>query len=256
MYVDEVGNSDLKSSANPNHRYLSLTGVIFELDHILDVVHPSLEQLKRDFFRSHPDDPVVLHRKELVNSKFPVDSLRDPNVMAGFNSRLLSILNGCDYTVITAVIDKHEFNQQYVVWKDDPYRYCLEVLVERYVRWLEREESFGDVMAESRGGAEDRRLKASFLRVWRDGTSYVGHERFEKRIISQELKVKPKNTNVAGLQIADLIAHPSFTATKCRQQNTALPDNFGGTIAQILEESKYDRSWNGRINGWGRKWLP
>ena len=27
MYIDEVGNSDLNASTDPNHRYLSLTGV-------------------------------------------------------------------------------------------------------------------------------------------------------------------------------------------------------------------------------------
>jgi hypothetical protein len=36
----------------------------------------------------------------------------------------------------------------------------------------------------------------------------------------------------------------------------ALPENFGGVIAAILEESKYNRSPEGKISGWGRKWLP
>lgn len=31
IYIDEVGNSDLESSDDPNHRFLSLTGVILEL---------------------------------------------------------------------------------------------------------------------------------------------------------------------------------------------------------------------------------
>gem|GEM_PF-2254388 len=34
IYIDEVGNSDLGSSDNPNHRFLSLTGIIFELEYI------------------------------------------------------------------------------------------------------------------------------------------------------------------------------------------------------------------------------
>ena len=34
MYVDEVGNADLNASQDPNHRYLSLTGVVFELDYM------------------------------------------------------------------------------------------------------------------------------------------------------------------------------------------------------------------------------
>jgi hypothetical protein len=34
MYVDEVGNPDLGSSGNPNHRYLSLTGVMIDLEYV------------------------------------------------------------------------------------------------------------------------------------------------------------------------------------------------------------------------------
>jgi hypothetical protein len=32
MYIDEVGNPDLGSSDNPIHRFLSLTGVIFDIE--------------------------------------------------------------------------------------------------------------------------------------------------------------------------------------------------------------------------------
>jgi hypothetical protein len=70
------------------------------------------------------------------------------------------------------------------------------------------------------------------------------------------LKVKSKSNNIAGLQLADLLAYPSYRATLARQNNDSLPNNYGGQIAQILEESKYCRSTRGKINGWGRKWLP
>ena len=61
MYVDEVGNSDLKSSTDPNHRFLSLTGVIIELEYVKTAFHNQLETLKSDFFISHPDEPVIFH---------------------------------------------------------------------------------------------------------------------------------------------------------------------------------------------------
>ncbi len=61
MYVDEVGNSDMGASQDPNHRYLSLTGVVVELGYVETVVFPTLEGLKRTYFGSHPDDPVILH---------------------------------------------------------------------------------------------------------------------------------------------------------------------------------------------------
>lgn len=50
MYVDEVGNPDLESSDNPNHRFLSLTGVIISLDAVKDVIHPEMESLKTKYF--------------------------------------------------------------------------------------------------------------------------------------------------------------------------------------------------------------
>ena len=59
LYVDEVGNPDLESSDNPNHRFLSLTGIILELAYVQEVVHPQVEALKAKYFHSHPDEPLV-----------------------------------------------------------------------------------------------------------------------------------------------------------------------------------------------------
>jgi len=256
LYVDEVGNSDMNASSNPNHRYLSLTGVIFELGYVQGVVFPAVEKLKQTYFDSHPDEPVILHRKELVNQKYPFLALRDPATMANFNRDLLKLLRTLDYVVVTAVIDKLEHQRRYETWRFDPYHYCLTVLVERYVLWLKQRQTVGDVMAESRGGREDRRLKDSFERAYENGSDFVKPEGFAAVLTSRQLKVKPKSNNIAGLQLADLIAHPSYKATLARRQQKELPDNFGGKIAEILETDKYNRSPQGKINGWGRKWLP
>ncbi len=256
LYVDEVGNSDLNASNDPNHRYLSLTGVILELEYVQATVFPAIEALKIRYFASHPDDPLILHRKELVNKRFPFHSLRDPEVERQFNGDLLALLRYLNYTVITTVIDKLEHVQRYTTWRYDPYHYCLAVLLERYIHWLTRHDCTGDVLAESRGGHEDRRLKASFERLYEGGSEYVSADKFSRRLTSRQLKVKPKSNNIAGLQLADLIAHPSFKATLARRERVQLAPNFGGRIASILEESKYDRSSTGQIDGWGRKWLP
>ena len=111
-------------------------------------------------------------------------------------------------------------------------------------------------MAESRGGKEDIRLKRSYERVFKEGTEYVDSQMFEKYLSSRQLKVKQKSNNIAGLQVADLIAHPSFRATLARKNRQSLSSNFGGDIALILENKKYYRSPSGKIEGWGRKWLP
>jgi hypothetical protein len=256
MYVDEVGNSDMGASQNPNHRYLSLTGVIVDLEYVASDLNPRIEDLKTRYFGSHPDDPIILHRKDLVNLRGPFISLRDPAINAQFDSELLGLLQSLNYVVITAAIDKLEHQMRYGTWADHPYHYCLKILMERYTLWMEDNGLRGDVIAESRGRKDDMQLKGEFTRIFRAGTENISHERFVKTLTSSQLKVKPKSGNVSGLQLCDMIAHPSFIATKAEHEGQPLPQNFGGQVAAILEASKYRRSWNGRIRGYGRKWLP
>ena len=107
------------------------------------------------------------------------------------------------------LIDKREHNETYKVWKYDPYHYFLSVLLERYLFFLEEMQRNGDVMIESRGGHEDRRLKESFSKIYEKGTDYIHAEKYHNLLTSKQLKVQPKILNISGLQIADLIAHPS-----------------------------------------------
>jgi hypothetical protein len=256
LYIDEVGNSDLGASQNENHRYLSLTGVVMSLDYTRDVLHPALDDLKRRYFNSHPDDPVILHRKELVNQTSPFEALTDVDLRTRFDAELMQIIRDGEYQVITAVIDKQEHLNRHRQWAFHPYHYCLTVILERYMHWLRERGLRGDVMAESRGGKEDRKLKEEFTRIYTSGTPTVPHARFVERFTSSQLKIKPKSANVAGLQLADLIAHPSYAGMKARRAGLPIPDNHGGRVFEILEASKYRRSGRGTLDGFGRKWLP
>ncbi len=242
MYVDEVGNPDLRSSDNPNHRFLSLTGVIIDLDYVKNIIHPQLEKLKLTYFNSHPDEPVIFHRKEMVNYKPPFETLKNDSVRKKFDRELLGYLKKWEYTVVSVCLDKKNHKETYRVWRYDPYHYCLALLLERYVFFLEQNNLEGDVLAESRGGKEDRRLKDSFNRLWKNGTEYIEPERIQKVITSRQLKVKPKMNNISGLQLADLIAHPS--------RNEILKENgfmekeiapFAKKIIKILQEKYYRR---------------
>ena len=209
IYIDEVGNPDLESSDNPNHRFLSLTGVILELGHVEQVVHPQMEAIKAKFFHSHPDDPVIFHRKEMVNSRPPFEALKDAAIRRQFDEELLALLAAWQYTVITVCLDKKKHKETYTTWRYDPYHYCLAVLLERFAYFLGRKSAQGDVMAESRGGKEDLRLKKSFVRLWEQGTQYVEPEQFQDRFTSRQLKVKTKTNNIAGLASVRLVAHSS-----------------------------------------------
>ena len=152
LYVDEVGNSDLGSSDNESHRFLSLTGIAIELEHVREVVQPDLEELKKKYFESHPDDPVILHRKELVKKKPPFSKLQNEEIENNFNNDFLKLLEKWNFHVLSVIIDKKEHNDNYdKTWKYDPYHYCQEILVERYRLLLNLKKSKGDIMFESRG---------------------------------------------------------------------------------------------------------
>lgn len=258
IYIDEVGNHDLTHADDPNQRFLSLTGVILESDYTLRVLQSEMDQIKRDFFQRDPDEPVIFHRKELVNKRSPFHSLRNPETEQKFNTILLTSLARWEYRVITVVIDKKAHRDQYQVWHYHPYHYCLAVLLERFVLFLHYTDHRGDVMVESRGGKEDSKLRDSYTRLYKLGTDNIQPERWRERLTSHELKVKPKSANIAGLQLADLIAHSSRREVLIEHQLMVDDrDTFGDQICAILRQSKYYRSWQtGKIAGYGKKLLP
>jgi len=242
MYVDEVGNPDLNSSDNPNHRFLSLTGVIIDLEYVKRVLHPQMEKLKTNHFNSHPDDPIIFHRKEILNAKPPFEVLRDQKKRKKFDSELLRLFEFWDYTVISVCLDKKIHKETYKTWRYDPYHYCLALLLERYIFFLEQYLVIGDVMAESRGGKEDRRLKESYKKLWEEGTQYIEPDRIQNVLTSKKLKVKSKTNNISGLQLADLIAHPS--RNELLKEHDFLNKDlapFAKKIIQILQRKYYQR---------------
>lgn len=257
LYVDEVGNHDLdKDQVKPAERYLSLTGVILDLAYTRDVVAPALDALKARHFSSHPDDPVVLHRRDIVRKEKAFTVLRDPERCAAFDTDLMGLLAAWDYTVITVTIDKWRAYEKYGEETKHPYHYCMDALVERFVLELRARKTTGDVMAEVRGANEDRLLRASFASAHARGTPVLGSTRFQSSLSSHELKLKQKNANVPGLQIADALAAPAYRVARARRDQGQLPDSMTGRLGALLLESKFRRSREGTIRGYGLKWLP
>ncbi len=258
IYIDEVGNPDLTHVDDPNHRFLSLTGVILESEYAIQKLLPEMDQIKREFFQYDPDEPVIFHRKKLVNKQSPFHPLINPDTEKRFNAALLTALASWEYAVITVVIDKRAYRDQYQVWYYHPYHYCLSVLLERFVLFLHYGGHCGDVMIEGRVRQEDGKLKDLFSNLYARGTDNVPPQRWQRRLTSRELKIKLKSADIAGLQLADMIAHPSRREVLIEQHLvTDDRDIFGDEICVILNQSKYYRHrQTGQIEGFGKKLLP
>ena len=256
LYIDEVGHSNLGNSLNPENKYLSLTGVGIELGYVERVLNPQMERFKRKFFHYHVDEPIILHRKEVLYKRNAFSVLKNPQIESEFNNDLLTLIEDWKYMVFTVVIDQLEHKNRYETWRFEPYHYCLRILLERFILWLASIDAVGDVMAESRGGKQDMKLKKSYKELFESGTDYVKTIEFQDRLTSCQLKVKPKSNNISGLQLADLIAYPSYKYVVAYYIRKKLQDDFSAKIVRFLKSNKYYRSKYGKIEGWGIKLLP
>ena len=169
IYIDETGDAGLNRADDPRHRFLSLTGVIIDLEHVRSNVYPEMESLKSRYFDSRPDAPVIFHRKDMVNRRLPFQNLRDARVEREFNGELLRCLSEWEYAVVTVCLDKKNHAESSASARD-PYHLCMAILLGRFERWLRSMGAKGDVMAEARGGKEDSRLRDEFRRIWTHGT--------------------------------------------------------------------------------------
>lgn len=115
----------------------------------------------------------------------------------------------------------------------------------------------GDVVIEPRFKKADKKLKASFERIYDGGTENIPARIVQETLLSKDIQFFPKAANVAGLQIADILAHPSARRMRFERDGMPLPDDFGSAVAQILVDRRYARNPKTHaIVGWGTKWLP
>ena len=256
MYIDESGDHTYYETEDLAKRYLGLTAIIVESEHYRVNFQPSLEALKQKHFPHSPDDPVILHREDIVNKRGPFWRLRDSEKEILFNEDLISFLKDQRYCVISIVVDKKVHTERYGIAAYHPYHFCLMALLERYCGYLNFYNAKGDVMAESRGGTEDRQLKVAYKSIHEGGTYYRNSEFFQKVLTSVEVKLKTKQRNIAGLQIADILAHPCkqeilADSKKCRVSE----DNFGVQICRCIRPKYNQQVYDGRIWGYGKIFL-
>lgn len=208
IYIDESGDHTYHHLDSVASRYLCLTGIVIESELYRTHLQPEFEKLKQLHFPHSPDDPVILHRKEVINKEGIFSALRDADSDFAFTADLVRFLSAQNYTIYTVVIDKKAHTDRYGQAASHPYHYCLTVLLERYRGFLNSRGGWGDVMAESRGRTEDMELKKVYQELYTNGTQFLSAETFQRVFTSRELKLKRKAANIAGLQVADLLAYP------------------------------------------------
>lgn len=253
LYIDETGTQTLKAAHAD--RFLCLMGIIMRQDVHDGQFTASLNALKFSFFE---DIGVVLHRREMVRGEPPFEQLaNDADYCAQFEDAWLELVSNSNYIAIAGAIDKVAHKDKYKVWQHDPYHYCLEILVERFVRWMKRHKFVGDVLIESRDKWADKRLKKAYAHFYNNGNGNVSASEAQSVLLSREIKFGNKRDNIAGHQLADSLAHPVLRHLKTVKLSLPPATGYGQKLVDALIEKRLARRpKTDHIEGWGLKWLP
>ena len=254
LFIDESGDHTYKLLDDPSHRYLALLGVWFQQSPDYVAFTDDLDKFKRDIFGPRPD-PIILHRAEIINRKGPFGILCNNDVKVRFDARLLEVMSRAKFTLICVIIDKQKRLNQYAS-PFHPYHYSLAAMLDRYSGWLNYKNAIGDVMAESRGKEEDLQLKQAYQRVHQSGTLMFGHEHHQRALTSKDIKIQPKKANIAGLQLADILAYPVKQACLVEKGLIGDPgDIFGKKVMKVVEGRLNINYRTGQVLGYGKVWL-
>jgi len=186
-----------------------------------------------------------------------VSLLRDPDKADAFDTDLLALIRRAEFKIVAVVIDKKALQLQYPT-PAHPYHLGLGFMLQRYCGFLNHINRRGDVMAESRGGHEDLLLKDSYSWVYQRGLfGRTDATFFQQALTSKELKVKPKTANIAGLQLADLLANPLRKAVLIKRHKVQGPlAPFAERMLETVKNKLNRHLYNGRVEGYGEILFP
>ncbi|WP_139751249.1 DUF3800 domain-containing protein [Aeromonas media] len=198
VYVDESGDHSL-ASIDKDYPVFVLALCVFHKRHYAEKIIPAVEKLKFNYF-GH--DSVVLHENEIRKQKGDFAFLSHLPTRQAFMRELSSIMDASNFILIACVVDKAGLDRQGAA--SNPYHialgYCLEALRE-FLAEKHQDQLKTHVIVECRGKKEDAELELEFRRIC-DGAN-TGN-----RPLPFEVIFADKKTNLAGLQLADLVARP------------------------------------------------
>lgn len=253
LYIDESGRHGYGGDMTlPKDRYLALMGVIFTKEHDEEFISPRMEEIRNLFITEENPFPRCLHLRDIRNKTGPFAILHSEEVRGAFDEKYISLLEDGEFTICCIVLDKKTHIERYGTAASHAYHYCLSVLLERYVSFLNERGARGDVIAESRGKKEDRALRAEFEHFYEGGTDWLAAAKVQKALTSKDIKIQGKVQCIAGLELADLLAMPYLYYVL--KENGAIAMTYDNFSKKVVETTKSKiRSVRGIVKGYGIK---
>ena len=236
VYVDESGDHAMGESIDESFPVFVLAFCVFKKDEYANIAIPAMKKLKFKYF-GH--DIVNLHEREIRKAKNKFSFLKNAESRGNFFCDLNNMIKDSPFVVIATVIRKNQMRCQ----TKNPYIMAMQFCLERLYKYLRNKGELGKithVIFERRGENEDRNLELEFRRIIAKGN-------LDGAAYPFEIEFATKQTNSAGLQLADMVARPiGIKVLHPDQANRAY---------EIIEK-KIHQDKCGTKNGYGLKVFP
>jgi len=233
-FLDECGDHSLKK-VDPDFPIFVLSLLLTKRVDYRDVILPAINALKLKYWDY---EGVNLHSRDIRKNLGSFVFLTNPVQQKLFMNDLSRLMCDLPYEVFLVGIHKQRLCEKFVNGNaQNPYELALTLLMEQLTCCLEqRGQVTLPIIAEARGTNEDNSLKAVFADLITNGTMNIDKSRFENR--SFRLTFHDKLTNIVGIQLADLCAHPAA-------RHILKPDQANHAY-DIVKTHVYQ----GEVNGW------
>ncbi|MBP8612880.1 MAG: DUF3800 domain-containing protein [Candidatus Atribacteria bacterium] len=243
LFIDETGDYNL-FKIDKTYPILGLLGVIFDEDYHFTEVEGAIRNLKYNFGL---ESSVILHTAEIVRCKNCFVFLKNAKIRESFYKAIDDLLLNLEYTIIFVVVNKMNFIKTYRN-PYDPYCISLKFMEERFYYYLRglslnKSDFKGKIIVESRDDKLDDVIIAEQDKIFNFGTEHISPSDFNETIIN--FKLKNKMENIAGLQVADLIA------SQLGRKHLGFRPYWGDNL-----DVKFRKGPNGGILGYGLKIFP
>ncbi len=201
MFLDESGDHSLEK-IDASYPMFVLAGCIFDFDYYLQEAEKKVNELKiKHFGRTN----IILRSYNIRKQKGDFACLVDRRKREALYEAIDNLVKNLNFTVIAAAINKTKLKGQYGR-PTNPYHLCLQFILERAVMYLGRSNQKMMFRIESRETHNDQKL-SEIYEHFRSNS----HRLFDKNEIQlklADLSFNQKTQNIAGMQIADLVAYP------------------------------------------------
>ena len=203
MFLDESGDHSLvKDKIDKTYPMFVLAGCIFDFDYYTKVFEPKVEALKMKHLGKID---VILRSYDIRKQKGDFACLVHKPKREEFYEDLNKLISESEFTIIAGAINKLKHIDKYSN-PENPYELCFRFILERAVMFLGYKPEVMILRAESRETHNDKQLSEVLEKFKLSGNSMIKPEEVKRKLA--DLSFNQKTQNIAGHQLADLVAYP------------------------------------------------